>query len=121
MLLALLIPVPGLDGGPDAAPNEGRANVGGLGPFSVSDGRPGVDALDPGPAIGGGIDELLCGALVGGAIRPVGGPARGAIALPLALLLPMGGPFGGGGVAVALSGSPLAPAFLLIHLPRSGS
>jgi hypothetical protein len=120
MLLALLMPVPGLDGGPVAAPNEGRANVGGLGPFSASDGMPGVDALEPGPAIGGGIEELLCGALVGGA-RPVGGPVGGAIALPLALLLPMGGPFGGGGVAVALSGSPLAPAFLLTHLPRSGS
>jgi hypothetical protein len=121
MLLAVLIPVPGLDGGPEAAPNEGLANAGGLGAFSVSDGMPGVEALEPGPAIGGGIEELLCGALVGGAIKPVGGPIRGAIALPLVLLLPMGGPFGGGGVAVALSGSPLAPAFLLTHLPRSGS
>jgi hypothetical protein len=125
MLLALLMPVLGLEGGPEAAPKLGLASRGGFGPSgrpSVSEGIPGVEARDPGAPIGGGILELLIGALVGGRISPalIGGP-RELVAPPLALLIPIGGPLGGGGVAAGLPVSSLAPPFLFTHLPRSGS
>jgi hypothetical protein len=116
--------VPGRDGGPDAAPKLGLASVGGFGTPSVSDGRPGVLDREPGRPIGGGIEVLRWGADVGGIMRPgweVGGPGGGGGIPPLELLPPMGGPFGGGGVAVARSGTSLGPAFLLTHLPWSGS
>ena len=116
MLLALLMLVPGRDGGPEAS--GGRASVGGLAAPSLSDGTPGVLARD-GMPIGGGIDELLGGIEVGGR-RPVeGGPIGGVP--PDALLAAAGGPpRGGGGVAAGLAVS-VAPAFLLTHFLSSGS
>jgi hypothetical protein len=87
----------------------------------LSDGMPGVDEREPGSSMGGGIEELRCGALVGGFMSPIGGPTGGAEGPPLALLFAPGGPLGGGGVAVGRSDSVLAPPFLLTHLPRSGS
>ena len=66
ILLALLIPVDGLDGGPEGGRFGGMSDGGILslsGP-GVSL-RGGVAALDPGPD-GGGILELLCGFDVGG-------------------------------------------------------
>ena len=116
MLLAVLIPVPGLEGGPDA--NGGLASAGGLAGPSLSDGTPGVLARDPGPPIGGGIDELRGGIEVGGR-RPVGGPA-GWFGPPDALRAVAGGPLGGGGVAAGFDASD-GPAFLLIHFLSSGS
>jgi hypothetical protein len=73
MLLAVLMPVPGLDGGPDAS-RGGLASAGGLAGPSLSDGTPGVLAREPAPPMGGGIDELR-GGIAGGGRRPVGGAA----------------------------------------------
>lgn len=116
MLLALLMPVPGREGGPEAS--GGRASAGGFVAPSLSDGTPGVLARDDMP-IGGGIDELRGGIDVGGR-RPVDGGPIGGVP-PDALLGAAGGPpRGGGGVAVGLLVS-VAPAFLLIHFLSSGS
>ena len=126
ILLALLIDVLGLEGGPDAAPNEGRASVGGFGPSlseGASDGRPGVEALDPGKARGGGIEELRCspGLDVGGRRDPLGGPIGGAAPPDALLAAPEGGPLlGGGGVAAGLPVS-VEPPFLFTHFLSSGS
>ena len=57
MLLALLMPVLGLEGGPDEAGKFGFVSTGAL--PSPSEGTPGVDALDGPSDIGGGMLELL--------------------------------------------------------------
>ena len=116
ILLALLILVPGRDGGPEAS--GGRARVVGLAPPSLSDGTPGVLARE-GIPIGGGIDELLGGIEVGGR-KPAGGGPIGGVPPDALLAAADGPPRGGGGVAAGFTVS-TAPAFLLIHFLSSGS
>jgi len=117
--------VPGLEGGPDVAPNDGRARTGGLDGPSMSkaaSGTPGVDDLDPASAMGGcGIDVLrgVSGVEVGGRRGTLGGPI-GRAELPDALRDAGGPARGGGGVGVDELLS-VAPPFLFTHFFSAGS
>ena len=125
MVLALLIAVPGLDGGADGGANRpspvGGAKVGaaGVSPLvcagdSLRPGEEVVRGLLPGsgPMFTGGVLVPGSGGTGGTFVGTGGGPA------PLTALLG-GGALGGGGVGLIPTAEASSPPFPLIHFLRS--